>query len=275
MPTKKINVKAMLQKMQSNDRRKRKTSNLPRKTIATGANSAPNSYNFTRSHTYPVTLGVADATHNVYLNTDSTYMIIKLREKAGNLTNFSDFETLFSEFKITSFKQVLTPYYKVNIGYADRVGSDTNAQRAIPNYEIIILPVNSSVEQANFTNSSGTQIQDFLDQSQRKGKRLMPSGVHTFWTKKPMCSEGGSHPNKDATNVMPVMKTPNWLPTGTNPAAPSFPLGTSIEHYGKVVLIRRVDGRALTPDPGVDPRTTAQMGFRMTSQVYFKCRKVQ
>ena len=101
---------------------------------------------------------------------------------------------------------------------------------------------------------------------------MMPSGVHTFWTKKPMCSEGGSHPDKDATNVMPVMKRPTWLPTGANPAAPSFPLGSSIEHYGKVILIRRVDGQALhESSSGV----TAIFGFRMTSQVYFKCRKVQ
>ncbi len=250
----------------------KKKSTLPRKTLRMSPSSAPNSYNFTRSHTYPVGIGTTDASNNVYMNTDNTYQIIKLREKAANLANFSDFETLFSEFKITSFKQVLTPYYKDNITYADRGGSETNGQRAIPNFEIIILPVNSSVEQANFTNSSAAQIQTFLDQSQRKGKRLMPSGTHTFWTKKPMCSEGGSHPNKDATNVMPVMKRPTWLPTGTNPAAPSFPLGSSIEHYGKVVLIRRVDNLPLvTAGSGV----TASMGFRMTSQVYFKCRKVQ
>jgi hypothetical protein len=89
-----------------------------------------------------------------------------------------------------------------------------------------------------------------------------------------MCSENGSHPDKDALNVLPTMAKPNWLPTAQTATPAGAPLGSDIEHYGKQLLIRRVDGLPLNPHNS-GSNIFQQMGFRMTSEVYFKVRKVQ
>lgn len=256
--------------------RRAKRSNLPRKTLRTSPGSQPNQYNFTRSHSQPFNIGLADNDNGVYLNTPAVggggqYMVIKLNQKGDMLTKFSEFETLFSEFKITSFKQTLTPYYKDNLQFSE---NGTSTSIAIPNYEVIEIPVSSSINQPEFETMTAAEIQAFLDQSQRKGKRLMPSAVQSYWTTKPKVSILAASSDKESSVYVTKMTTPSWLPTTQTSTPAGAALGSAVRHYGKQLLVRRVDGKTLNSH-GSGDSGLASMGFRMDSQVFLKMRKVQ
>jgi hypothetical protein len=199
-------------------------------------------------------------------------MIVKLNQNADMLTNFGEFQSLFSEFKMTSFKQTLTPFYKDNVSFSERSGSQDQA--AIPNFEIIEIPVSTSVNQPKLESQSAHDIQVFLDQTQRKGKRLMPSSVQRYWTTKPKVSVSATSADKDATTFNTKMASPPWLPTSSTAVPAGAALGSSVKHYGKQLIIRRVDGAAMTGTTSGSTQT-GQMGFRMDSQVFLKMRKVQ
>ncbi|AXH74459.1 MAG: hypothetical protein [Cressdnaviricota sp.] len=239
----------------------------PRRIIKSSPGSAPNVHMFKRSYDHPFTIGVADHTNGVFLNTDNKYMIVKLHTKFNKLPNYDEFKALFSEYKITSVDQRLIPFYSQNQPYAS---TPTRPEiLGVPNFEIFSLPVNSSAQEHDLSTYTATQIDDYINQSQRKARRMMPSKSMMFKTLHPKVVGYKGPLDKGAGNSLMTMEAPAWL--NTDNAAAGMLDQTDVTHYGVVLLIRRVDGVAL-------PATSSKwesMGFRMENTVYFKTRKVQ
>ena len=239
---------------------KRRRKALPRNTIRTSPNSAPNTHVFKRAYSYPVNVGVADATNHVYLNTDSTVCVVQLHTKFNKLPDWQDFQTLFSEYKITSIKHRLVPFYKNNIPLAaDAAGSVFNA---VPNYEIFALPVSSSVRHEYLTNMTGDEFNKYVNQSQRKSQRIMPSGVKTYWTKHPKVAGYSGPVDKLGGNAMLTMQSAGYLNTDPSPIVLGGMNQTDVAHYGIVIAFRRVDGLPLSPHNHTSAHG-GHMGFRM------------
>lgn len=244
----------------------------PRQIIRTGLNSAPNVHHFKRSYDHPFTIGVADTSNEVYLNTDSKYMVVKLHTRFNKLPAYTEFKDLFSEYKITSIVHRLVPYFSKNIT-AMALDTTTYYQNAIPNYEIIILPVNSSAREDSLQSKTSAELDSYINQSQRKSIRMMPSGRQTFKTIHPKVVGYKGPLDKDAGTAMMAMESPTYL--NTDPAA--LVAGgvdqTDVIHYGSVVLIRRVDGDEFPSE--LTTTRVASFGFRMEHDVFFSTRKVQ
>ena len=250
---------------------KRRKAALPRNKIRTTPGSLPNTYAFKRAYSYPVSVGVADVTNHVYLNTDSTVCIVQLHTKFNKMPDWQDFQTLFSEYKITSIRHRLVPFYKNNIPYS---GDASNFFNAIPNYEVFALPVAHSVRHELLTNMTGDQFNDFVNQSQRKSQRVMPSGIKTYWTKYPKVTGYSGPIDKAGGNAMMTMQNPGYLSTDPSPLVLGGMDQTDVAHYGIVICFRRVDGLALSPHNHSSGHG-GHMGFRMETDVYFRTRKVQ
>lgn len=244
---------------------------LPRAVIRTSAGSAPNIYCFKRSYDHPFTIGVADDNNGVYVNSDSKYMIVKLTVKFSELPDYGEFQHLFSQYKITSSKHSLVPYYSQNQPVALNSGGAQNQR--VPNYEIFALPTATTAQYPNFEGLTTAEIDSFLQQTQRKGHRLMPSKTQVYWTKHPKVVGYSGPIDKGAGSASMEMVAPGWLMT-----TPGIPAGmindqTQVEHYGMTLIIRRVDGKSMA---NPDPATIAEpMGFRMEHEVYFKTRQVR
>ena len=58
------------------------------------------------------------------MNTDDKYMIIKLHAKFNELPNYLEFQSLFSEYKITSLNHRLVPYYSQNQPFTNGISPD-------------------------------------------------------------------------------------------------------------------------------------------------------
>jgi len=248
----------------------------PRFAIRTGPSSAPNVHMFKRSYDYPLSIGVADVANNVALNTDSTWMVIKLHTKFNKLPAYLEFKDLFSEYKINSIQHTFTPYYKNNVAQSV---SDVNATPptygvAIPNYEIFAVPTTSSASQQNFGASTGPQINDFLMQSQRKSRRLMPGGTLKYLCTKPMVSDWRGPLNKDGGPAYQAMARAGYCVTTNVPLVAGGVDQTDITHYSITLLVRRVDGLRLQSH-GAGSTEVAHMGFRVSVDCFLKLRKVQ
>lgn len=244
----------------------------PRQVIRTSPSAPPAVHDFKRSYSHPFTIGVADADNGVLLNTDSTYMVVQLHTKFNKLPDYTEFKAVFSEYKITSVIHRLIPYFKDNIT-ASALDTTTYYQNAIPNIEIISLPVNSSAREANLHTLDGAALQSYIDQSQRKSRRLMPSRTQIFKTLKPKVVGYKGPLSKDAGTAMMAMESPTYLNTDPTALVTAGVDQTDVTHYGITLLIRRVDGEAFPSE--LTSARVASMGFRMENDVYFKVRKVQ
>lgn len=269
---KRANAPKRKRHVKSTTKRYTKRKTLPRLAIRSAPSAAPNVHMFKRSYDHPFTIGSADSANGVLLNSDSKWMIVQLHTKFNKLPDYTEFKALFSEYKITSVKHRLVPYYKDNIT-AVQTEISSAYQNAIPNFEIFCLPVNSSAREADLSSKTSDQIDSYINQSQRKGRRLMPSRTQVFWNKNPKVVGYKGPLSKDAGTAMMAMESPTYL--NTDPAA--LVTGgvdqTDVIHYGVTLLIRRVDGVAFPSEAGY--ARTASMGFRMENDVFFKCRKVQ
>lgn len=252
---------------------KRRKSSLPRFKIRTAVGANPNVHAFKRAYSFPLTVGIADADNHVYLNTDSTVQIVTLHTKFNKLPSYDDFKTLFSEYKITSIKHKLVPFYKDNIAATAHTTGAFDKYSAIPNYEIFAFPNNSSVRHEDLAALTGDQFNEYANSSQRKSVRIMPSGVKTYWTKHPKVVAYKGPLDTDAGTAMMVMESPTYLNTDPAPVVAGGVDQTDVAHYGIILCFRRVDGLALnsTGHTNIGQR----MGFRMETDVYFNCRKVQ
>lgn len=244
----------------------------PQQIIKTAVNAAPNVHHFKRSYNHPFTIGVADNANGVYLNADSKYMVVKLHTKFNKLPDYLEFKELFSEYKITSIIHRLIPYFSKNIT-AMALDTTTYYQNAIPNYEIIILPVNSSAREDALEGKTAAELDSYINQSQRKSIRLMPSGRQTFKTLYPKVVGYKGPLDKDAGTALMAMESPTYLNTDPTALVAGGVDQTDVIHYGSVVLIRRVDGDAFPSE--LTTSRVASFGFRMEHDVFFSVRKVQ
>lgn len=251
---------------------KRAKSRKPRHLIRTHPRSPPNVYPFKRAYSFPVSIGVADTNNGVHLNTDTTVQFLSLHTKFKNLPDFAHFKDLFSEYKITSIKHRLVPFYKDNVTSA--FPSTTTHANAIPNYEIYAIPVAHSVRSQDWEAMDQAAFNKMVNEMQRKSQRLMPSGVKNYWTTRPAIVGYKGPIDKDGGQASAVMERATWL--NTDPAA--IMTGgidqTDVTHYGIMLAVRRVDGLVLD-DQEHDSSELQHMGFRMEVDVYFQCRKVQ
>lgn len=250
--------------------KKSKRKNTPRAIVRTSASSSPNVYCFKRSYDHPFTIGVADDNNGVYLNTDDKYMIVKLATKFSELPDFDEFQHLFSQYKITSTKHSLIPYYSSNQPRILDSGGSPAVVYGVPNYEIFTVPVSTTAQYPDFEGLTSDEIDSFLQQTQRKSRRLMPSKTQVYWTKSPKVVGYSGPVDKGAGSASMEMVAPGWLMT-----TPGIPAGmindqTTVEHYGQTLIIRRVDGANMT-------MATASnvFGFRMEHDVFFKTRQVR
>jgi len=87
-------------KAKAKNARARKAKFRPRNTIRTAPTAAPNVYNFKRTYDHPLSVGVADTDNGVYMNSDSTWQIIKLHTKFSTLKDHLEFTPLFRSVRL-------------------------------------------------------------------------------------------------------------------------------------------------------------------------------
>ncbi len=247
---------------------KRKT--LPRSIIRSSPGSAPNVHVFKRSYDHPFSIGVTDADNGVHVTSDGKYMIVKLHTKFNKLPDFDEFKALFSQYKITSIKHRLVPYYSQNQPAVQYSSAEQSV--AIPNYEVFTVPTRTSAEDHDFEGMTAAQLDSYLNQTQRKSIRLMPSKTQTYWTKNPKVVGYSGPLDKGAGNSMMTMTAPSYYQT--DPSITGMLDQTNVAHYGVTLIIRRVDGLAI-PSANAGNANLMFMGFRMENEVFFKTRKVQ
>jgi len=257
---------------QSNRPFKKRKSTKPRKVIKTSPSSSPNTHCFKRSYDHPFTIGVADNNNGLFMNTDDKYMIVKLHAKFNELPNYLEFQSLFSEYKITSLNHRLVPYYSQNQPFTNGISPDFGI--AIPNYELFNMPVASSVRETDFASMTGDAIDKYINESQRKARRMMPSKTMTFKSLHPKVVGYKGPQSKDAGQAIMVMEPASYLNTNPAPVYAGGADQTNVIHYSTIMLLRRVDG--LSMNTTVPHNNFYQrMGFRLETEVFFKTRKVQ
>ena len=217
-----------------------------------------------RSFASSISVGVADNPNNIFLNLDNKCQIIKLRVKANQLPDFSDFQALFNQYKITSIHTSLIPFYKSNIPFSmgDPAVSGNYAP-AIPNYQCYYLPENYSTDYPDFPTKTIAQIDDYINQSQKKAYKMFPNKEKHFWNKRP------SVPDSSYDSKGGILQPTKMVP---------FPFidcdQTDITAYGLQLLIMRVDRRAFNTHTQ-DSNTFQNMGWRVINNVFLSTRKVQ
>lgn len=240
-----------------------KKARMLRHRVRTSPALAPNVYNFTRGFD---SYGFVDANTGIFRqNTDNKYLIISLACQFSDLPDYTEFNSLFSEYKIRSFDITLTPNFTQN-QYTVLDSNDAAVRVDIRNYQCFAVPVNYTDEAVDFSSFTGAQIDSWLNCTQRKRVAVFPGRVRRYRTINPRVVKYEGAIDKALGTSTASMGKPYWLST----AAPSGvnPDERDVQHYGMRLLIRRVDGTALSG-------TANAMGWRVQHQVNFSCRKVQ
>lgn len=241
----------------------RKKARMPSRRVRTSPAVAPNVYHFTRGFD---SFGFLDADSGIFRqNADNKYLIVSLATQFSDLPDYTEFNSLFSEYKIKSFDITLTPNFTSN-QYTVLNADNTPARVDIRNYQCFAVPVNYCDEAVDFSAFTGAQIDDWLNCTQRKRVAVFPGRVRRYRTSNPRVVKYDGAIDKALGTSTASMGRPYWLST----AAPSGvnPDERTVQHYGLRLLIRRVDGSALSG-------TANAMGWRVQHQVNFMCRKVQ
>lgn len=242
--------------------------NLPRNKVSMNPLSKPNHYNYTRSYDFPVFIGKADAANLVYMNTDNTYMIIKLHTTMNKMPDFvSDFSNLYNQCQITSVHHTLVPFLKNNIPFQHQLsGANPSAANAVPNYQIFYMPENYTVDQLALQSTAGSVIDSIINQTQRKAYRLLPGKQMSFWNKRPSVVTSDVVSDKSSnTTITTEMERAGYLDIADH---------KDTLLYGLQLVIRRVDGKPFPTDADFDD-SFAMMGWRVQNQVFFRTRRVQ
>jgi len=240
--------------------RGRRKTPKPRHTVSKNPMSSPNKYNFMRSFASSIAIGLTDPANNIFMNTDGKAQIIKFRVKANQLPDFSDFGNLFNQYRITSMRSHLIPFYKDNIPSTQQSGIGASA---VPNYQVFYVPENFMTDIPDFHNKNITQIDDYINQSQKKAYAIFPNRTKTFLNKRP------SVPDAIYSEKAGVLNPSKMVP---------FPFldcdQTGVEAYGLQLIIMRVDRLAFNTTYSNDP-VFQHMGWRVQNDVYIQTRKVQ
>lgn len=235
--------------------------------VRTSARAAPNVYNFTRGFDSYGDFGTDSGIFAT--NTDDKYLIISLATQFSDLPDYTEFNSLFSEYKINNFKVTLVPNFESN-QYQTLTSTDTVARTDIRNYQCFAVPVNYTDQAQDFSTMSASDIDKYLNVTQRKRMSVFPGKTTTYTTSKPKVVKYIGAVGKELGISTSAMGNPYWLSTDAppDPNPTGVPDERTVKHYGMRLLIRRVDGSAFT--------TTANpMGWRVQHQVNFACRKVQ
>jgi len=142
----------------------------------------------------------------------------------------------------------------------------------VPNYEIFIIPMNSSAKEENLQSMTGSEISSYLNQSMRKSRRILPGNTLYFNTLRPRVVGYKGPINKEAGTSLMCMESPTYYSTHATSLTVGGSKQIDVTHYGQTVLIRRVDGTTLHDHSG--PTDLQHMGFRyliplmMTSDVF-------
>lgn len=241
--------------------RRKNGGNKPRNTISQNPLSAPNKYNFMRSFASSINIGIADTQNNIFMNTDNKCQIIKLRVKLAQLPDYTDFQALFNQYKITSVKSHLIPFYKDNIPHAYGAGAGTAP--AIPNYQVFYVPENYMIDIPAFQSKTIAQIDDYINQSQKKAYAIFPNRPKKFWNKKPSVPDVIFEEKAGASIPGKMVRFP-FIDANI----------IDVEAYGLQLLIMRVDRLQFNPTGATD-NTAQHMGWRVQHDVYLQTRKVQ
>jgi len=226
------------------------------------------------------------------MNTDQTYMCIQLHSSWEQLPGCkdhayndadglntsridNDFKQLFSQYKITSIHHTLTPNYSTNQFYMETTG---HQDRNIPNYEMWILPGNwvagSEEDNASLHTKSQLEIDAWLNSTNRKSRRILPSTTQTFKCNSPSVVKydaitSHKHAGYAATTKM---GPPEFYNTDPDDTPSGTPRPTGIRHYTYCLLIRRVDGKGFGADAQALAGGDNALGFRLSTEVGFLCR---
>jgi hypothetical protein len=227
----------------------------------------PTCYNFTRAYDYAVKVGVADEDNLVYMNTDNKYMIIKLHGIMSNLPDFDDFRTLFNQFQLVSITHTLTPNYKNNIGQVATYDSNDNIlfTQAVPNYQVYFIPENYTIDKPDLQTLTSTEIDEFINKSQRKAVALIPGKQMNITNSRPSIPGDVIAQAKGQGFVSSDMERAGYLDNDLQDTI----------HYGFQLVIRKVSGDAISNHNPSSTISTSPMGWRINNQLYFRMRKVQ
>lgn len=242
----------------------------PRRALKTTPGSAPNTYNFKRTYDHPFLLGSTQGGVDsaFSLNADGKFQIMQFHTKFKYLPKFDQFKDVFSQYKITSITHRMVPYYSRNMPLVTNGSSGAHITEPIPNYEVFIIPDRNNMKRHEFAADTYAEIQEFLNCSQRKARKLMPATTCTFTTKNPKVVGYKGPADKEGGNAVTTMERADWYRTDPTPVNVGEPDQTNITHYTTQCLIRRVDGLA------INTSAQQQMGFRIETDVYFQLRTV-
>lgn len=239
----------------------------PRHRIQTNPLYKPTCYNFTRAYDYAVEVGVEDTDNLVFMNNDNKYMIIKLHGIMSNLPDFADFKTLFNQFQLVSITHTLTPNYRNNVGQIATYDSNDNLlfTQAVPNYQVYYIPENYTIDKPDLQTQTASEIDEFINKSQRKAFHLIPSKTMSITNKRPSILGDVIGQEKGAGFVASDMERAGYLDMDLQDTT----------HYGFQLVIRRVDGGVISSHNPDSTISTSPMGWRINNQLYFRTRKVQ
>ena len=248
-------------------RRRSSQNSNPRHRIQQNPLFKPTCYNFTRSYDYAVTVGNGDEDNLVFMNSDSKYMIIKLHGIMSNLPDFADFRSLFNQFQLVSIKHTLTPNFRNNIGQSVAYDSNDNLlfTQAVPNYQVYFIPENYTIDKPDLQTLSATDIDEFINKSQRKAVALIPNKAMQINNNRPSIPGDVIAQTKGAGFVSSDMVRAGYLDNDLQDTV----------HYGFQLVIRRVDGGVISNHNPSSSISTSPMGWRIDNQLYFRMRKVQ
>lgn len=286
--TKRATKSGRYQRVAKGKKRTGPRSNRPRHLLNRSPFRGANVYPFTRSTTEYLQSWTAPDDHYLFsMNSDSTYFIMKMKMQLSALPDYDEFRTLFTQYRITSWKTTITPTFKDNQPYVaqhDPTGAAwAQINPAIPNMEMFIIPATYNVHTGtrDWANLNGADTEDILLQTQLKARKVVPSRGFSFQTKSPLIVKTGFMPGKGnstaATTETHLGKAP-WLENGKGPHADpagSHPDQRDISHYGYTVLVRRVDGQPLTQMQPYDQNNPGQFGWRVSQQAFIQMQKVR
>ena len=181
---------------------------------------------------------------------------MSMRLRLEDLPSYQEFESLFPQYKLKSWMTRITPTHSISRTLVPKIvngttvtpdGSSGNvAQPEIPSLEMFILPTrfNTHSDKRDWGKLDGLQIQDILNQSQIKARRMIPSKSFSFNTKNPVIARTGFVPNRTddvftATETF-LGKAP-WLENGPYHGLATNEDQRKVTHYGFDVLCARID----------------------------------
>lgn len=264
MPASKKRTRKIIEQWTQKKKPRSHARNRPRHRISLNPLSAPKRYDFMRSYGYNVSIGVADEPNHVFMNADNKAMVVKLRVKVDKLPAISEFTNLFNQYKVTSVKHTLIPYFKDNVPFI--MGNTAVANdwgKAVPNYQIYYMAENYSISLPNMQAKTMEEIDEHINQSQKRAYRMFPSKQKTLMNKRPSVPDVIYEAKAGALAPGQMVPAP-WMDSSV----------VTNEIYGLQLVIFRVDRQVLNAHQS-HSTVFQNMGWRINNDVYFQTRKVQ